>query len=335
MTLFPLVSTRARSAWAFLTLSSVAALAGAQTPSDADPLGYFSVSPCRVVDTRRIGHRRIGGPRGTPMLLYETRGFRLRGPGLSDQGGNKFGCAVPSEALAAMLNVAAVSPMGPGHLRVWASPLPMPGVSTLQYGAVAGLDTIANGIAVPVCDTRTDTCLADFMVFNYGSVTHLVVDVVGYFAPAAVATAGPEGPPGVAGPSGPQGLQGEPGAKGEPGEKGAVGDQGLAGSQGPPGAQGIPGLQGERGPQGSPGAQGPTGPKGKTGATGDRGPAVTTFCTAKQTPDSSEACNCSTAHRTVGLTACSVTSDASRCAVNPCTTCLPRQLYALCCVCRR
>jgi hypothetical protein len=187
---------------AFLLLGA-ASLAPAQEPLP-DGLGYFTVTPCRVVDTRLIGA-------GAPMLGDETRTFRMRDVTLAYQGGAVDGCGIPSEALAAMINIVAVSPSGPGHFRVWAHPLPAPTASTLNYGAVAGLSALANGIAVPICDTRTDPCLADFVLFNRLSVTHVVVDVVGYFAPAALATTGPAGPPGVAGPIGPQGPPGPPG----------------------------------------------------------------------------------------------------------------------------
>jgi hypothetical protein len=240
----------------------------------------------------------------------------MRDVTLAYQGGAEDGCGVPSQALAAMINIVAVSPSGPGHFKAWAHPLPAPTASTLNYGAVAGLGALANGIAVPICDTRTDPCLADFVLFNRLSVTHVVVDVVGYFAPAALATTGPAGPPGVAGPTGPRGPQGP------------VGPQGPAGA---PGAAGATGPQGYPGP---PGLQGPQGLKGDKGDKGDRGPAVTTFCLAKQTPNSNESCGCTRVlARTIGLQACYVTSDGDPCSANGCPGCFPQSLYALCCVC--
>jgi hypothetical protein len=227
-----------------LLLLGAASVATAQTPPP-DALGYFTVSPCRVVDTRLIGA-------GAPLVPSVVRSFRLRDASLTNQGGDPAGCGIPSEALAAMLDVVAVTPAGPGHIKAWAHPAPEPFASTLNFGAVTGLVAIANGIAVPICDTRTDPCLADIDIVAQVSTAHLVVDVVGYFAPAALETTGPAGPPGVAGPTGPQGP---------------------AGPQGIPGVNGLNGLNGATGPQGPKGDMGATGPQGLKGDKGDRGPA--------------------------------------------------------------
>jgi hypothetical protein len=200
-----------RSVVVGLLLLGAASVAAAQEPPPDLPhgLGYFTVSPCRVVDTRLIP----AAP-GTPLNPGELRSFRLRDTSLTYQGGAPNGCGIPSQALAAMLDIVAVTPAGPGHIKAWAHPLPEPVSSTLNFGAVAGLNAIANAIAVPICDTRTDPCLADFDIVGKVSTVHLVVDVVGYFAPAAIAITGEAGPPGVAGPTGPQGPQGEQGPPG-------------------------------------------------------------------------------------------------------------------------
>lgn len=230
---------------------AVVDIASGQTPP-GEARGYFAVSQCRVVDTRFIGP----AP-GAPLAPNAQRTFRLRDTNLSYQGGSATGCAIPSEATVAMLNVVAVVPNGAGHLRFWAHPLPVPtGVSQLNYSAVAGLTALANEIAVSICDTRTDPCLADFAVFNAASTVHLVVDVVGYFAAAPLATTGPAGPPGVAGPQGVQGIQGL---------TGATGPQGPTGSQGPTGPIGPQGPQGPTGPAGPPiGTIATCGPGGAT-----------------------------------------------------------------------
>jgi len=290
----------------FLLLGA-ASLVTAQSPLP-DALGYFAVTPCRVVDTRLIG----ASP-GAPMVGDETRTFRMRDTSLSYQGGAASGCGIPAEALAAMVNLTVVSPSGPGHIRVWAHPLAMPPASTLNYGAVAGLSALANGIAIPICDTRTaiDGCPADFVVFNRLSTTHLVVDVVGYFAPAAIATTGPAGPPGVAGPAGPQGPTGPVGATGPRGL------QGLTGPQGAPGLNGATGATGARGPTG------PTGPTVNTSAAcADGAYSVGTPCVTQ--------CGNSSARVVAAQTGeCTVTSDTGSCIGHTVGTKL-----GLCCVCR-
>ncbi len=290
-----------------LLLLGAASLSTAQDPLP-DGLGYFTVTPCRVVDTRLIGP-----PPGTPMGAGEMRSFRIRPGSLADQGGAEAGCGIPSEAVAAMVNIVAVASSGAGNLRVWAHPLPMPFASTLNYGAVAGLYALANGIAIPICDTRTDPCYADFDVYNAPSITHMVVDVVGYFAPAAIATTGEAGATGAVGPAGPQGPAGPTGPRGDIGPPGPMGPQGATGPAGPTGL---------------------TGPAGPKGDKGDRGPAVTTYCVSTQTPDHEASCGCShTLSRMIGWYNCSVTSDTNRCSVDGCKNCYPTALYALCCVC--
>jgi hypothetical protein len=311
-----------------MVLLGVAGVAPAQTPEDA--LGYFTVSPCRAVDTRLIGA-------GAPLNPNEERSFRLRDVSLLNQGGSASGCGIPSGALAAMLNFVAVAPAGSGHIRGWAYPLPQPAAAILNFGAVTGLAAIANGIAVPICDTSTapDGCLADFTVVAKGSVTHLVVDVVGYFAPKALATTGPAGPPGVAGPTGPQGLQGPIGLTGLQGIKGDTGDTGPRGLQGLTGPQGLQGPQGLTGPTGLTGPLGPVGPQGPKGDKGDPAPHTTALC-SKVTSEWAD-CGLVCSKKVSGVTIdtnCYVTSDTGPCSEYACQTpdCLPRK-WARCCVC--
>jgi CubicO group peptidase (beta-lactamase class C family) len=103
-------------------------------------------------------------------------------------------CGLPFPAAkAAVLNFIAVGPAGAGDLRAWpwdsSSPAP-PNASVLNYAAVAGLN-VANGIVVPLCNTSTATsnlCSKDLFLRPDVSATHVVIDVLGYFAaPAATA----------------------------------------------------------------------------------------------------------------------------------------------------
>lgn len=215
----------------------------AQAQTDPPALGYFPVTPCRLVDTRLIN-----SPSGEPLLPGVPRDFRIKATSLSNQGGNPAGCGVPGTATAAMVNFVAVTPAGPGNFKVWPYPSlePPNPYSMLNYGAVSELSAIANGIAIPTCDANAATCYYDFTIRAAGSSAHLVVDIVGYFGPAVIsssAEAGPPGPPGL------QGLQGE------------TGPQGPVGAQGPVGPQGP---QGPAGPQGKEGPEGPAGPPVRT-----------------------------------------------------------------------
>ena len=281
-----------------------------------DGLLFTPVTPCRVIDTRLVGG---------PLLTGVARDFLVAGPDLSTQGGSPVGCGVPENtAKAAVLNFVAVAPAGQGHLRAWAyhdPPLPLPPpTSILIYGSVPGLPALANGIAVPLCDIGLSACDFDLKLRVYGSSTHVVVDVVGFFAEGPFfGSSGPQGPPG------PPGV-GPPGPQGPPGPRGPVGLQGAAGPQGPQGAtgpHGPPGPPGDVGPQGLRGPQGPVGPPGPPGPTG---PIIRTSAVCRgETPGQS----CSTAcpGNLIGnaiIGPCRVTSDNGFCQVDAGT----------CCVCR-
>src|SRR5206468_1363711 len=101
------------------------------------------------------------------------------------QGGSATGCGVPfGPATAAMLNFAAASPPGPGNLRgyAFATPAPTaPNASILNYGVVAGLPAIANGVVVPICDVTATSCTSDLIIKAAPNGTDVVVDVLGYF----------------------------------------------------------------------------------------------------------------------------------------------------------
>ena len=165
--LFPLVGL-------FLAVGLLPLLpGGAAAQSSYSDLNYTAVTPCRIVDTRAAGGSMAGN---------QTRDFRVTGVGLQTQGGSAAGCGIPATARAVLFNFVAVNPTGPGNLRAWAYSTPTVGppvASILNYSAA----TIANGIAVPICDVSATTCPLDVRILNEGTFgTHLVVDVVGYFA---------------------------------------------------------------------------------------------------------------------------------------------------------
>jgi hypothetical protein len=80
-----------------------------------------------------------------------------------------------------MLNFVAVGPAGAGDIRVWPFGGVAPTASVLNYATVTGLN-IANGVVVPICDPAVATCTDDLVIQADVSATHLVVDVLGYFA---------------------------------------------------------------------------------------------------------------------------------------------------------
>jgi hypothetical protein len=135
--------------------------------------------PCRVLDTRAgSGTQQFAGP----LVAGTVYPFKV-----TQQGS----CAVPfgtNGTAAVMVNIVAVTPAGAGDLRMWpwdsSDPAP-PNASVINYSAVSGLN-IANGVVLRICNTATatgGTCTDDLFVRADVAGAHLIVDVLGFFAP--------------------------------------------------------------------------------------------------------------------------------------------------------
>lgn len=137
---------------------------------DSD-LVYTNLTPCRIVDTRQAGGRLQAG---------ETRSFQASGASFVGQGGRDGDCRALADAPALALNVVAVQADGPGYLTAHAYGATRPYVSTLNYetGEVIGNEVLVK---------TTAAAQYDFSVYSLQGM-HVVIDVVGYFAPP-VATA--------------------------------------------------------------------------------------------------------------------------------------------------
>jgi len=127
----------------------------------ADVVGYYSydgkgefmpVAPTRLTDTR---------PGGNPLGA---------GGELAVQVGGANG--VPSDAIAAVLNVTATQPTAAGFLTVWPDGQPRPGTSSLNF--LAG-QTVPNHVTAPLGGNgRT-------RIYNHAGSTHVLADLSGYF----------------------------------------------------------------------------------------------------------------------------------------------------------
>jgi Domain of unknown function DUF11 len=128
--------------------------------AETAPGGYFTVPPCRAIDTRNTA-----GTWGGPALAAQAaRFFPLVGR-----------CGIPTGAKAVAVNLTVTGPTGGGHIRAYAASVPSaPSATVLNF--VAGL-TRANNAIVALSPAGS------FAVYNGMSAgtTHLVVDVVGYF----------------------------------------------------------------------------------------------------------------------------------------------------------
>jgi hypothetical protein len=120
---------------------------------------FYTVTPCRLVDTRRSTGD-LGGP---ALVAGEDRTFTLVGP-----------CAVPPEARALSVNVTVTAATARGNLRLYPAGIARPPVSTVNYSA--GQTRANNAIVGLSLDGR----LIVYCAQASGTV-HFVLDVNGYF----------------------------------------------------------------------------------------------------------------------------------------------------------
>jgi hypothetical protein len=118
------------------------------------PVDYFTVTPCRAVDTRT----------GLPLQNGVPQTFALHGV-----------CGIPSSATTVVLNALAVAPTGDGDLTIYAGDATAPTFSTLPFPAAR-----TRSLLVFVSLSSDGEVAVEAEVAGNGTV-HLVLDVMGYF----------------------------------------------------------------------------------------------------------------------------------------------------------
>ena len=132
------------------------------TASDVDTRvggSYYSVTPCRVLDTRNPA-----GPLGGPALTAGVpRSFQIAG-----------NCGVPANATAVALNLTVTNATSIGNLRVYPTGAPLPLVSALNY--VAGQNRANNGVY-----SLSAAGQLDVLCTQASGTTDAILDVAGFF----------------------------------------------------------------------------------------------------------------------------------------------------------
>jgi hypothetical protein len=130
------------------------------------PYQFYSVPPCRIVDTRNPV---VSNGTGGPALPHGAiRNFPITGL-----------CNVPSTAKAAVLNVTIVGPSNYGFLTVWPFNTAVPPVSTINFDA--GESALANGAIVPLTTDPNSNVSAYCAIAGGTGSLNLILDVTGYF----------------------------------------------------------------------------------------------------------------------------------------------------------
>lgn len=122
----PKAATAAEGPWGFFRQNERRRGVAPTTPSCAPsappppptPLSYYSLSPCRILDTRKPA-----GPYGGPALSAQgRRSFAVLGQ-----------CAIPADAKALTVNLTAVDPTSPGNLQLFGGQGSAPNALVLIY----------------------------------------------------------------------------------------------------------------------------------------------------------------------------------------------------------
>lgn len=135
----------------------------------AQDLVYVPVTPCRILDTRIVGG---------PIPANSFRDFDLTDViRFAPQGGDTSNCNVGDKGsfAAAAINFTVVNPTIAGYITAFPYLSSQPTAATINYTA----GDIRNGLGI----VRLDQSAAsyEFSVYSFAQ-THLVADIVGYFA---------------------------------------------------------------------------------------------------------------------------------------------------------
>jgi hypothetical protein len=146
----------------FLTVSAAQA---------AGPYQFFSVTPCRLADTRNAP-----GVNGGPILSHAViRNFAIYT--------TPANCGIPNDlgnpVKAVTLNVTVVNPTSIGHLTAFPFGPTPPIVSTINFAA--GEPALGNGAIVPLTNNQTTQLSVLPVLTGTGQTVHVIIDVTGYF----------------------------------------------------------------------------------------------------------------------------------------------------------
>ena len=133
---------------------------------------YVPIIPCRILDTRK-GYGKL------PVGSNKTIDVRGSDATFTTQGGNSGGCGIPSSATAIEATFTAID-SGSGFLRTWPANLVQPNATFLNYDSAFN---VSNTGTVTLCGNNGLPCLVnkDLNLQAYGTSTHLVIDVAGYY----------------------------------------------------------------------------------------------------------------------------------------------------------
>jgi hypothetical protein len=139
------------------------------------PNDVYTVTPCRVLDTRSA----YNGFQG-PLYPGDTLDIDVYGDYVIDQGGNPWGCPeIPYNANGVFINIIAVDPAGAMNNDLGISPYGSRSAATaINYEP--GVFALSNGLYTATCSG----CWYNLTLHNgQGASAHFVIDVTGFTLP--------------------------------------------------------------------------------------------------------------------------------------------------------
>jgi hypothetical protein len=153
-------ATPTRTNTATATPTSTPTGTATATPTPLPGINFYTVVPCRVLDTRDAS-----GPLGGPSLSGgNSRTFIIINS-----------CGIPPGAVAVSVNIAETQPQGAGHLRIYPAGSPLPNVSAINFSA--GQTRSNNAIL----SLGAGGGISVYAGIGAGQTVDFVLDVNGYF----------------------------------------------------------------------------------------------------------------------------------------------------------
>ncbi|WP_353814230.1 hypothetical protein [Agromyces sp. SYSU T00266] len=147
---------------------AAAAAAAAASVGAGSEAVFVPVTPCRIIDTRAGGGK---------LAANSTRTFYVAGTtGFAPQGGTSGGCGVPGSATAVSISLTTTQASGKGRLTAFPAGVSAPNSTLLSYTSSANVSS-SSSVAL------TTGAGKDMAIRNFNASTHLVADVLGYWAP--------------------------------------------------------------------------------------------------------------------------------------------------------
>ncbi len=122
------------------------------------PRSLFTISPCRVLDTRS----------STPLVSGIARPIVIAAAA----------CGVPETAKAISANISVTTPTGSGLVVVYPGNYPRPGTQTLSFSSG---QTRTNNIVIALASDGSTSLSTEASMTATGDTVHLILDVNGYF----------------------------------------------------------------------------------------------------------------------------------------------------------